>query len=126
MFTKATLYTTEFGFFDGNVQADIQDLDDLGVETTYDVLDRDLRQLKIVYPEYKPKDGIASICIDRMLQHLRDRKESYNFENGDRYRDYGAYTEFYRPDQDFGDEDDPHRLVRYAEKNTGDMEQDFR
>lgn len=126
MFHKAVLRTTEYGFFDGDVQADIQDLDDLGVKTIYDALDGNLRQLKIAYPEDEYEHGVAGVCIDRMLQHLRDRKEAYDFENGDCNNDYGAYTEYYRPDQEFGDEDDPYRIIEYAEKNTGDMEYDFR
>lgn len=126
MFHKAVLRTTEYGFFDGDVQADIDSLHDLGAKTVYNAIEGNLRRLEIFYPEDEYEHGVAGVCIDRMLQHLRDREEAYDFENGDCNNDYGAYTEYYRPDQEFGDEDDPHRIIEYAEKNTGDIEYDFR
>ena len=129
MFTKATLYTTEYGFFNGDVQADIDSLHDLGAKTVCNAIDGNLRRLEIIYPEIEMKYNISGDCVDRMLRHLRDWREPYDFENGDSNRDYGAYTEYYRPDQDFtGDttNENPHIIIRYAEKNTWDMEHDFR
>lgn len=130
MFHSAVLYTTEFGFFDGDVQADIEELDKVkGIYTDYDALDGNIRRYEIHYPEDPGDYKDACIITDRMLRHLRARKESYDFYRGNSYSEYGAHTEFYRPDQDFSGsttDEDPHFLIKYAELNTGDMEHSFR
>lgn len=127
MFHRIRLFTTEKGFRDETVQQLLDKVSAISGDCRYEVFESGLSRIELELT----KDGEADVlrCLDDILERLRVLKQAYDYECGDPYADYGAYTDLYRPDKDFGcqEEDmDPHVLHRYAELNSYDMDESFR
>lgn len=126
MFHKIRLFTTEKGFRDEAVQQLLDKISVISKNCQYEVFESGLSRIELELTEDGEADALY--YLDEILKRLRMRKQAYDYECGDAYADYGAYTDIHRPDQWFSHPEpdmDPHVLRRYAELNSYDMDDSF-
>ena len=127
MFHRIRLFTTERGFRNDAVQQLLDKVSAISGDCRYEVFESGLSRIELELTKDGEVDALR--YLDDILERLLKLKQAYDYECGDMNADYGAYMDFYRPNQNFGyqEEDmDPHVLRRYAELNSYDMDESFR
>lgn len=127
MFHKIRLFTTEKGFRDEGVQQLLDKVSVISKNCQYEIFESGLSRIELELT----KDGeVDALCyLDDILERLLELGQAYDYECGDSYADYGAYFQYYRPDQTFDPVLSPngnrHVMQKYAEVNSFDMDASF-
>lgn len=127
MFHKIRLFTTEKGFRDEAVQQLLDKISVISKNCQYKIFESGLSRIELEPTEDGEADALY--YLEEILKRLRVLRQAYDYECGDTYADYGAYTDIHRPDQWFSHPEpdmNPHVLHRYAEINSYDMDDSFR
>ena len=127
MFHKIRLFTTEKGFRDEAVQQLLDKVSAISGDCQYEVFESGLSRIEPELTEDGEMDALR--YLDDILERLLELGQAYDYECGDSYADYGAYFQYYRPDQTFDLALSPngnrHVMQKYAEVNSFDMDASF-
>lgn len=127
MFHRIRLFTTEKGFRDETVQQLLDKVSAISGDCRYEVFENGLSRIELELTENGEANALR--YLDDIQECLLKLKQAYDYECGDMNADYGAYFQYYRPDQVFDFDLSPtgnvHLLKKYAEVNASDMDASF-